>query len=84
MIASVKPKPPARYVRDGLEEDDDDDLVRTAQAVKNFVELKVVLVCIYLSSINLHSFWSLKCRNFTFRIQPVDGREDFSLFCMTS
>ncbi|XP_074325907.1 uncharacterized protein LOC141663960 [Apium graveolens] len=26
MIAAVKPKPPARHVRDGLEEDDDDDL----------------------------------------------------------
>lgn len=26
MIAAAKPKPPARHVRDGLEEDDDDDL----------------------------------------------------------
>lgn len=40
MIAAVKPKPPPRHVRDGLEEDDDDDLVRTDEVVNSFVESK--------------------------------------------
>lgn len=30
IIVAVKPKPPAKHVRDGLDEDDDDDLVITA------------------------------------------------------
>lgn len=40
MIAAVKPKPPAKHVRDGPEEDDDDDLVINEWIVNSCMELK--------------------------------------------
>lgn len=55
MIAAVKPKPPARHVRDGLEEDDDDDLVIVDLVFNSFMELKDN-TCLYLF-VKYHHFF---------------------------